>query len=265
VTRVNGRASRTSTQSALSVSVITARAWTCSTGARAPARAYATTPITASATTMPDGRHHRTTRRRNPGWYRRVFGRSPSTRAGRPMVSPSTTDSCRGRNGKGQSSTPKTRASRTAYTVFERNSFASRSTFAITCLPSATMPGSRAKPPSSSTRFATARAAGAPDPMAMPRSACLRARASLMPSPVMATVWPLDCSASTMAFFWSGDTRPKTLSVLRTSARASCPAGSTRASTPRSRPGRCTSRATARTVPGSSPEMMSTRTPCSPK
>ena len=38
--------------------------------------------------------------------------------------------------------------------------------------------------------------------MAMPMSASLSASTSLTPSPVMATTWPRDCSAPTMARFW---------------------------------------------------------------
>ena len=47
-------------------------------------------------------------------------------------------------------------------------------------------------------------------PMAMPMSACLRAGASLTPSPVMATTWPRLCRASTSRSFCSGVTRAKT-------------------------------------------------------
>jgi len=48
-------------------------------------------------------------------------------------------------------------------------------------------------------------------PMAIPISACLRAGASLMPSPVIATTCPSDCRASTRRIFCSGATRAKTL------------------------------------------------------
>ena len=44
-------------------------------------------------------------------------------------------------------------------------------------------------------------------PMATPMSAALRAGASLTPSPVMETIWPLRCHASTMRILCSGDTR----------------------------------------------------------
>ena len=45
----------------------------------------------------------------------------------------------------------------------------------------------------------------------MPQSASFRARTSLTPSPVMATVWPALCRARTILRFWFGTTRPKTV------------------------------------------------------
>ncbi|SIH06316.1 Uncharacterised protein [Mycobacteroides abscessus subsp. abscessus] len=47
-------------------------------------------------------------------------------------------------------------------------------------------------------------------PMAMPMSAARKAGASLMPSPVMATVSPCRCKARTMRCLCSGDTRAYT-------------------------------------------------------
>ena len=44
----------------------------------------------------------------------------------------------------------------------------------------------------------------------MPMSASLSASASLTPSPVIATTWPFDCSAATIARFCCGVTRPNT-------------------------------------------------------
>ena len=44
-------------------------------------------------------------------------------------------------------------------------------------------------------------------PMAQPMSAALSAGASLTPSPVMATIWPLRCQAWTMRILSSGETR----------------------------------------------------------
>ncbi len=53
-------------------------------------------------------------------------------------------------------------------------------------------------------------------PMATPISACLRAGASLTPSPVMATTLPRACKASTRRSFCSGETRANT--SVRTAA-----------------------------------------------
>ena len=73
--------------------------------------------------------------------------------------------------------------------------------FAITRRPSATTPGRAENSPLSSTSCATARVAAAPEPMATPMSASFSASASFTPSPVMATTWPFDCSAPTIARF----------------------------------------------------------------
>ncbi len=43
-------------------------------------------------------------------------------------------------------------------------------------------------------------------PIATPMSAFFSAGASLTPSPVIATTWPLRCSASTTRSLWAGDT-----------------------------------------------------------
>ena len=76
--------------------------------------------------------------------------------------------------------------------------------------PSATTGGSESKVESSSTSWATARVASLPEPIATPMSASFSASASFTPSPVMATVWPCDCSACTISRFCCGVTRPKT-------------------------------------------------------
>ena len=52
-------------------------------------------------------------------------------------------------------------------------------------------------------------------------SASLSASTSLTPSPVIATVCPRDCSACTMARFWSGRTRPNVVYSSRVSASLS--------------------------------------------
>ena len=66
-----------------------------------------------------------------------------------------------------------------------------------------------------STRSAAARAASVAPLTAIPTSACLRAGASLTPSPVMATRCPRSCRALTMAYLCSGKTwaKPSALSI----------------------------------------------------
>ena len=81
----------------------------------------------------------------------------------------------------------------------------------MTRRPSATTLGRAAKSLFSSTSWATWQALSAPEAMAMPQSASFRARTSLTPSPVMATVWPALCRARTILRFWLGTTRPKTV------------------------------------------------------
>ena len=71
--------------------------------------------------------------------------------------------------------------------VLARNREAMRSVLAMTRRPWDTTPGRAENSPLRSTRRATAFVAGAPLPMAIPKSASLRARASLTPSPVIAT------------------------------------------------------------------------------
>ena len=81
----------------------------------------------------------------------------------------------------------------------------------MTRRPSSTTWGMAEKSESSSTTWATWQAAWAPDAMAMPQSASLRASTSLTPSPVMATVCPAFWSARTSLRFCSGVTRPNTV------------------------------------------------------
>ena len=101
--------------------------------------------------------------------------------------------------------------------------------------------------------------------MATPMSASFSASVSFTPSPVMATVWPRDWRACTIARFCWGVTRPNTEWASSTSARASWSSGRVRASIGSSAPGTPTRRATAPTVTGLSPEITLTVTPCSPK
>ena len=94
---------------------------------------------------------------------------------------------------------------------FTRYSAEARWMLLMTRRPSATTFGKAAKSLFSSTSWATWQALSAPEAMAMPQSASFRARTSLTPSPVMATVWPALCRARTILRFWLGTTRPKTV------------------------------------------------------
>ncbi|OPX67489.1 MAG: hypothetical protein A4E30_00012 [Methanomassiliicoccales archaeon PtaB.Bin215] len=101
-------------------------------------------------------------------------------------------------------------------------------------------------------------------PMATPISAFFRAGASFTPSPVMATISPLACRASTMRTLCSGATRAKTLtSSRRSSSSWSEAVSSTRPLTTLSRPGTAIpiSRAMARAVSSWSPVIMITLMP----
>ena len=124
----------------------------------------------------------------------------------------------RGRNGYFHPRITTAIAMIVAYTVLVTKRFAERSMFAITRRPSATTPGMVANLPSSNTSWATARVAAAPDPMAIPMSASFNASASFTPSPVIATTWPFNCNAPTMARFCCGVTRPNTACCSSTSA-----------------------------------------------
>ena len=140
--------------------------------------------------------------------------------------------------------------------------------FAMMRRPSATTPGSTENFESTRTICAMAFVAWEPLPMAIPRSASLRARASLTPSPVMATQCPLPCRAPTMARFCSGVTRPNTSweAMARANSSEAVSSGSSRASMRRGPPPPGAVRpawaASAPTVVGLSPEMTRTWTPC---
>ena len=131
--------------------------------------------------------------------------------------------------------------------------------------PSPTTDGIASNVESSSTSCATARVAELPEPIATPMSASFSASTSFTPSPVIATTCPRDWSASTIARFCCGVTRPKIACVSSTSASSSPPSGSAFASNGASAPGRPTRRATAATVAGWSPLMTLTSTPCRAK
>ncbi len=218
-----------------------------------------------TAATVPAGTANRSTRPTKPGLARWALGANARKNAGMPMVRLLTIVRCRGRNGNGTRATPTMRHSSAAYTVLVRNRLATRSTLAMTRRPSPNTGGRLPKSESSSTTGATARLTGAPDPMATPRSASLRASTSLTPSPVMATVCPRACNARTIACFCCGPTRPKTPVVSIMSASSSGSSGSSRASRADSALAIPTRAATAPTVRGSSPDTTLTVTSCEAK
>ena len=74
-----------------------------------------------------------------------------------------------------------------------------------------------------STSWATPRVASLPDAIATPQLASFSASTSLTPSPVIATMWPRDCSAPTIDRFWCGVTRPNTVLASTASANSSVP------------------------------------------
>ena len=82
---------------------------------------------------------------------------------------------CLGKNGYPAPAMPITTAITAAYPVLVTNSRATRSMLAMTRRPSASICGTAANVPSSSTTRATDRLASLPEPIAMPRSASLRA------------------------------------------------------------------------------------------
>ena len=91
----------------------------------------------------------------------------------------------------------------------------------ITRRPSSTIWGIASKLLSSKTRFAAFLAASLPDAIAIEQSASLKARTSLTPSPVIATVWPCCFKATTIAFFCCGVTLPKTEYLFKASVISS--------------------------------------------
>ncbi|HLI40574.1 MAG TPA: hypothetical protein VKV35_02885 [Streptosporangiaceae bacterium] len=132
------------------------------------------------------------------------------------------------------------------------NSPATRSMLATTRRPSASIGGIAANVPSSSTTRATERLAWLPEPIAMPRSACLSACTSLTPSPAIATTWPAACSARTAASFCAGRTRPRTFVDASAPPTSSSPsAEASRGGPPAGIPAR---RAIAAAARGASPD-----------
>ena len=95
--------------------------------------------------------------------------------------------------------------------VFVKKSVETRCTLLMTLLPSLTTLGMDEKFESNKTRCDTFLAASEPDAIAIDVSASFKARISLTPSPVMATVRPLFFKDSIKSFFCWGETRPKTV------------------------------------------------------
>ena len=121
-----------------------------------------------------------------------------------------------------------------------------------------------AKSSSSSTRSDASRATSVPlRPMAMPMSASCSAGPSLTPSPVMATTWPLACSARAIRSLSSGDTRAITAPSRSTIAPRtwSSSGRSVPTSTGESSRSSPISAAMARAVAGWSPVTMATAIP----
>ena len=141
---------------------------------------------------------------------RSLLGSSASTNDGMPMVNALMSVIWMGWNGYCHGSSTNSTANDMDKSVFTRNSDAERCRLLMERRPSATTLGMLAKSLSTSTSWATLRAASEPAAMATEQSACLRASVSFTPSPVMATTWPCSCSAMTNCFFCSGFTRPNT-------------------------------------------------------
>ena len=108
-----------------------------------------------------------------------------------------------------------------AKTVFVKNNVHVLCRLLITRRPSATTFGSEPKFESRATKWAVFFVASVPEAMAMEQSATFKAKISLTPSPVIATVCPHSWSVSTITCFCSGETRPKTVylfAIKRTSS-----------------------------------------------
>ena len=179
---------------------------------------------------IPAGIAKARTRLKNPGRNRSLFGMRARKNPGIPMVSALTSDRWRGRNGNTTAKTPVRTEITVEYTLLVRKTSETRSIFPRTRRPSATTAGKTDHLLSSRTSCATARVAPDPFPMAMPRSAFFSAKTSLTPSPVIATVDPPSCSASTICCFWAGVTRPNTECSAITPANSCVLVGACRAS-----------------------------------
>ena len=97
-------------------------------------------------------------------------------------------------------------------------------------------------------------AASLPAAMAIPQSASFKARTSLTPSPTIPVTFPSASRAFTMACFFSGETRPKTVYFPISSLSFSSSSGNVLASTYRAASGRPARLPTTETVRGLSPD-----------
>ena len=94
---------------------------------------------------------------------------------------------CRGRSGYGVVVTPTSRIRKAAKTDLVTKSFVTRWTLRRIFRPSATIAGTAAKSPLTSTTSATLRVISEPVPWAIASRAALSAGTSLTPSPTIAT------------------------------------------------------------------------------
>ena len=180
------------------------------------------------------------------------------------MVRALTRLSCAGVKGYGSVANRVINARTKEKIFFTRYSAADRSMLLMTRRPSCTTLGMDEKSEFSSTISETWQATSLPEAIATAQSADFRAKTSLTPSPVMATVRPAAFMASTSIRFCFGVTRPKTV-YCSAAALTSAGVVRVRASTAFSASGMPARMATLATVAGLSPEMTLTCTPCSAK
>ena len=139
------------------------------------------------------------------------FGRAHSVRknVGTPTVN-SVSPTCVGEYGKPSPSSVTVRMTSICVATRARNTYIDEPTPAMIRRPSVRAGGSAANESSSSTMSATSRVTELPVRIATPTCARLSARASLTPSPIIATWCPRRRSDATICSFCSGAIRPKT-------------------------------------------------------
>ena len=137
---------------------------------------------------MPAGTAKRPTSRRKPsGRNGPAEGARARKKAGMPTVTKAASERCRGSSGYSISVRPTETIRTTANADFVTNSFATRWRLRSTFRPSATIGGTAAKSPRTSTTSATLLAICVPLPCAIASRADLSAGTSLTPSPIIAT------------------------------------------------------------------------------